>query len=67
MTLYEQYCQARADCGYEAGFEIKESVWDKCDLEAQQIMVGQMRRGAKQVIEQKARELAYENRYGVTW
>ena len=67
MTLYEQYCQARLDCGYEDGFQIKKEVWDACDHEAQLNMVDQMRRGAQQATKLRAKEEAYRTRYGETW
>lgn len=67
VTLYERYCQARIDCGYEAGFGIRQHVWDACDLEAQQSMVAQMEKGAKQVADAKLKKAEYDKRYGEVW
>ena len=67
MTLYEQYCQARLECGYDADLAIKKTVWDVCDQESQQNMVDQMRRGARQAAELQAKEEAYRTRYGEAW
>ena len=77
MTLYEQYCQARIDCGYDDGFQMRQAVWEACDiadmgcadavLESQQSMVAQMQKGAREIARVRAQHEAYRLRYGETW
>ena len=67
MTLYEQYCQARIDCGYDDGFQMCQAVWEACDLESQQSMVAQMQKGVREIAQVRAQHEAYRLRYGETW
>jgi len=66
-TLYDEYCQLRLECGFDAGHEIKPAVWNACDRESQMSMVAQMRRGAAQHKQQMETERQYKERYGEVW
>lgn len=43
MSTYEQYLRLRRDCGYDGGLAMIQEVWDGCEPDAQENMLGQLR------------------------
>ena len=60
FSTYDEYCRLRTECGYEPAFAMTKEVWDKCDPDAQNNMLKQMRDGAAELAK-------YEASHGEVW
>lgn len=60
MTTYEEYCQLRVRCGYEAEHAMIAEVWNNCDAASQENMLGQFRAFAE-------RAERYTQTHGAVW